>query len=244
MIPSSIFKEQLRYALHRQLTLGHPIFSELFDVERPNLALLRQTALQGYQLTKHFLGYVEQLYMHCPLPKFRRALLINLYEEETGRLSKTDNHVVLMQNFLRAIGISDAERDAEQPLPATAELIDYRMKAVSNPARYHMGAAAVMIASEGQNLETKAGEARHELFERIYGLTDADLEFFIVHQVEDVGHVEQGLNLVTALCTTEAMQREAFHAVEHTCHLFHAMYEDIYQEYLGRVERGLYPEAV
>lgn len=240
MIPPSIFKEQLRYSLHRHLTLGHPLFHELFDTERPNLLLLQKTALQGYQLTKHFLGYVEQLYVRCPLPRFRRDLLINLYEEETGRLSKTDNHLVLMQNFLRAIGITDEERDAETPLPATAELIAYRLKAVCDPLRYHVGAAAVMIASEGQNLETRAGEARHELFGRIYGLTDADLEFFIVHQIEDVGHVEQGLNLVTALCTTANMQLEALQAVDHTCHLFRAMYENIYQDHLTSVEHGLH----
>jgi len=101
-----------------------------------------------------------------------------------------------------------------------------------------VGTAAVMIASEGQNLETRAGEARHDLFERIYGLTDADLAFFIVHQIEDVGHVEQGLNLVTALCTTERLQHEALQAVDHTCQLFRSMYENIYQAYLVRVQRG------
>jgi len=228
-MPPDGFKARLRATLNSHLTLGHPLFGELFDAQRPNRPLLRRTALQGYQLTRHFIGYIEHLHFHCPLPRFRRALLINLYEEETGRLSGTDNHVVLMQRFLRALGISDAERDAETPLPATAALIDYRLNAVKDPACYHVGAAAVMIASEGQNLETRAGEARHVLFERVYGLAEADLAFFSVHQAEDVGHVEQGLSLVTALCSTERMQLEALHAVDHTCRLFHAMYDGIHQ---------------
>ncbi|NSX13752.1 GNAT family N-acetyltransferase [Cupriavidus taiwanensis] len=230
MIKRENFKEELRHVLHRNLTLGHPIFEELFDPMKPNLHLLRATALQGYQLTKNFLSYVEHLFFHCPLPKFKRALLINMYEEETGRLSRIDNHVVLMQNFLHAIGISDFERDAELPLPATSALINYRFDAVRDPAKYHIGAAAVMIASEGQNLETKAGEARHELFGRVYGLAEGDLRFFSVHQAEDVGHVEQGLNLVSELCTTARMQEEALFAVDHTCKLFYAMYENIYVE--------------
>jgi pyrroloquinoline-quinone synthase len=89
----------------------------------------------------------------------------------------------------------------------------------------------VMIASEGQNLETRAGEARHELLGKVYGLDDFDLQFFSVHQQEDVGHVEQGLNLVAELCTTESMQREALDAVDHTCRLFYAMYDNMHREF-------------
>ena len=201
------------------------------DSRRRDMELLRKVTLQGYQLTKHFLDYVEHLFFHCPLPKFKRALLINVYEEETGRLSKTDNHVVLMQNFIRALGISDAQRDAAVPLPATKELIDYRLAAVREPGRYHVGAAAVMIASEGQNLETRAGAARHELLGNVYGLKEFDLQFFSVHQQEDVGHVEQGLNLVSELCTNELMQREALNAVDHTCKLFYSMYDNMHREF-------------
>jgi pyrroloquinoline-quinone synthase len=237
----AVFKEDLRAVLHENLTLAHPIFVDLLSPNARNLDLLRKVTLQGYQLTKHFLCYVEHLFFYCPLPKFKRALLINVYEEETGRLSKTDNHVVLMQNFIRALGISDAQRDAATALPATQELVDYRLSAVRDPARYHIGAAAVMIASEGQNLETQAGEARHELLGKVYGLREADLQFFSVHQQEDVGHVEQGLNLVSELCTTEQMQRQAIEAVDHTCKLFYAMYDNMHREFCLRqgTPRGL-----
>lgn len=231
LLEKTAFKNELERTLHAHLTLSHPIFTQLLDPRQADITLLRQVVLQGYQLTKHFLAYVEHLFFYCPLPKFKRALLINVYEEETGRLSATDNHVTLMENFIRALGISDRERDAAEPLPATQALIDYRMKAVKDPGRYHVGAAAVMIASEGQNLETSAGKARHELLGGVYGLTEFDLQFFSVHQAEDVGHVQQGLNLVSALCTTEQMQLEALDAVDITCQLFYAMYENMHREY-------------
>ncbi|MBX6965187.1 pyrroloquinoline quinone biosynthesis protein PqqC [Alcaligenes faecalis] len=231
MLSKSEFKNELESTLHGHLTLAHPIFIELLNTQQPNKELLKQVALQGYQLTKHFLHYVEHLFFYCPVPKFKRALLVNVYEEETGRLSQTDNHVVLMQNFIRALGISDEERDAATPLPATQELIDYRLKAVEDPQRYHVGAAAVMIASEGQNLETKAGEARHTLLGDVYGLQEKDLLFFSVHQEEDVGHVMQGLSLVTELCNTEKLQKEALEAVDHTCTLFWNMYDNLHREY-------------
>lgn len=231
MKPKAVFRQQLEETLHSHLTLSHPIFAKLLESPESGHDLLKKVTLQGYQLTKHFLSYVEHLFFYCPEPKFKRALLINVYEEETGRLSKTDNHVVLMQNFIRALGISETEREAAVALPATQELIDYRLDAVRTPEKYHVGAAAVMIASEGQNLETAAGEARHILLGRAYGLSERDLEFFSVHQKEDVGHVQQGLNLVSEVCRTTEQQEEALHAVDHTCRLFYRMYDGMYRAF-------------
>src|SRR4051812_13608465 len=99
------FRQELENTLHSHLTLSHPIFAKLLESPESGHDLLKKVTLQGYQLTKHFLHYVEHLFFYCPEPKFKRALLINVYEEETGRLSKTDNHVVLMENFIRALGI-------------------------------------------------------------------------------------------------------------------------------------------
>ncbi|MBQ1017623.1 iron-containing redox enzyme family protein [Micromonospora sp. D93] len=225
------FRTELESVLHNKLTLSHPIFDILFDPAQPDIETLRKVALQGYQLTKHFLEYIETLFFYCPPGRNKRRLLHNMYEEETGRISGTKNHVRLMQDFLRALGIDDDVRDSAAPLPATRELIDYRMENVKDPARYHIGAAAVMIASEGQNLETRGAEARDTLFKRVYGLTDADLLFFSVHQAEDVQHVQHGLDLVADICGTDQKQAEALYAVEHTCDLFYEMYEGIFRQY-------------
>lgn len=227
------FRKKLEVTLHERLTISHPIFKLLLDKQNANLEFLQKTALQGYQLTKHFLEYVENLFFYCPLPRHKRRLLHNMYEEETGRLSNTKNHVKLMQDFIRALGIDDTTREAAKALSATQELIDYRMDAVKDPAKYHIGAAAVTIASEGQNLETLGSESRDVLFKRVYGLQDKDLLFFSVHQKEDVHHVQQGLDLVADLCVDEKMQEEALFAVSHTCQLFYGMYEGIYQAHLA-----------
>lgn len=232
LIPKKEFRTQMRETLEKHLTLGHPLFKYLLDEKHPNSDLLKFTTLQGYQLTKNFLTYIEHLFFHCPLPKHKRALLHNMYEEETGRLSNTKNHVELMQDFVRALGISDAERDAATALPQTQALIDYRMIACKNPDLYHIGAAAVMVASEGQNLESVGDEARHNILGKVYDLKEADLLFFSVHQEEDVGHVQQGLALLADLCDTPKRQQEAIEAIETTCELFYQMYQGVY-EYFG-----------
>lgn len=238
------FARQLRLVLEEQLTLDHPIFKELFVPER-NWPLLKIITLEGYQITKYFLEYIENLYFRCPLPVHKRRLLFNLFEEETGRFSKTKNHVELMEDFIRAQGITDAERDAHQPSPQTQELIRYRLEHCKGEATYHIGAAAVMIASEGQSLETRAGDARHTILGRIYGLSEQDTLFFSVHQKEDVGHVAEGIALVSELCTTGKMQEEALEAVRHTCRLFWNMYESAAQKYWAlRGAGAAAPQAV
>lgn len=226
------FMREVREVLEGHVTLDHPIFAKLM-LGRPDWELLRFMTLQGYQLTKHFLLYIENLYINCPLPKHKRLLLHNLYEEETGRLSKTKNHVELMEDFIRAIGVGDEERDAVRPLPATHELIQYRMDRVLDKASYHLGVAAVMVASEGQNLETRAGQARHSVLERHYGLLPSDTLFFSVHQKEDVGHVREGISLLGDLCQTQQQQSDAIEAVDHTCKLFRGMYEAVERHIAG-----------
>jgi pyrroloquinoline quinone (PQQ) biosynthesis protein C len=169
--------------------------------------------------------------LNCPVGYYRKRLAINLYEEETGMLSKTANHEVLMQRFIRALGISDAQRDAAVALPTTQDLIDYRWNLVRNPKTFHMGAAAVMIASEGQNLEEEAGKARHELLPKLYGFKPEDLAFFSVHQHEDIFHVREGLDLVSEICKTPEMKGEALEAIHQTCDRFWRFYDGIENAY-------------
>lgn len=230
MLEKTQFRKQMEDCLHNRLTLDHPILLELAKPQK-NLPLIRKTALQGYQLTKAFTGYIGLLYYNCPLPEFRQRLAVNLYEEETGKLSKTENHMDLMHRFIFALGITQAELDAEQPVPATTDLVQYRQELCEDPARLHLGAAAVMIASEGQNLEKKAGKSRDQMLPALYGLTSRDLEFFSVHAVEDVFHVGDGLDLVSEICTTEGMQREAITVINETCDRFWRFYDGIQQAY-------------
>src|SRR5215468_4863666 len=104
MLDRRQFGQALYRTLEKHTSVDHPLVYELAKPEQ-QWDLLRVLTLQGYQLTKHFLSYIEMLFFYCPLPKHKRALLVNMYEEETGQLSGTKNHVRLMQDFIRAIGI-------------------------------------------------------------------------------------------------------------------------------------------
>lgn len=136
-----------------------------------------------------------------------------------------------MERFIRALNISDFERDSTIALPAIQDLINYRRRLVNNPSTFHMGAAAVMIASKGQNLEREGGKLRHDFFSDAYDLTSDDMIFFSVHAKEDIYHVKEGFDLVSEICTDSKMQHDALAAVHETCKRFWRFYNGIYNEY-------------
>lgn len=229
------FRDELKKTLHKHIDgAPHPAIVEIFQ-DKANPDLLAHLSIEAYQITQHFIDYIEHLHFYCPVPSFKRPLLINLYEETTGAISGSKNHIALMEDFLKAQGLQKSHWENVVANPETQELIDYRKKACRNPATYHIGAAAVMIASEGQNLEDQAAEARSSLLEKHYGLTEKDTLFFSIHAAEDVGHTQQGFSLVSEICTTDKMKQEALEAVDYTCQLFWNMYEGIWRKYQSGV---------
>lgn len=225
------FREALDAMLHSHIDRDpHPVIQELFK-DKTNFKLLHHVSIEAYQITQHFIDYIEHLYFYCPAEKYKVALLTNLYEESTGAISGSKNHIALMEDFMKAQGLTKKDWENVVPNPETLELINYRKKMCRNPETYHIGAAAVMIASEGQNLEDQAADARASLLEKRYGLKEKDTLFFSIHAQEDIGHTQQGLSLVSEICTTDKMKEEALAAVDHTSQLFWNMYEGIWRKY-------------
>jgi pyrroloquinoline-quinone synthase len=229
MLDRQSFYQALEDTLHARLKQDHPIIEELFTKKDPEL--LRIMVKQGYQLTKVFAIYVGGLYYRCPLAKYRKKFALNVYEEETGKLSRTDGHLELLDRFIKAIGISKEELDSVEVNPETQELIDFRFRLIEDPKQFHKACAAVMIASEGQNLEDRVGQLRRTKIAEEFGLHIDDMIFFKVHSEEDVYHVRDGLNCTADVCTTKQMQDEAIQAIHDTCDRFNKHYDGILKQY-------------
>ncbi|GAA0893809.1 hypothetical protein GCM10009122_34880 [Fulvivirga kasyanovii] len=229
MLDRKTFYNELEQNLHSRLKEDHPIIDELFEKKDPEL--LRIMIKQGYQLTKVFAIYVGGLYYRCPIAKYRKKFALNVYEEETGKISGTNGHLELLDRFVKAVGISKEELDNVEVNPETQALLDYRFKLIEDPKSFHKACAAVMIASEGQNLEDRVGTMRREKMAEEFGLDIDDLIFFKVHAEEDVYHVRDGLNCTADVCTTKQMQDEAIQTIHDTCDMFDRHYDGILREY-------------
>lgn len=222
------FRNILSNTIFCQKNRSHPIFSEYTKPEA-NLPLMQLMALQRFHLARHYARFIGALYNNCEISYYRKRLAINLYEEETGMLSNTANHEVLMVRFLRALGIGDEERDQSIPLPATTALINYRKGLLSEPASFHMAVASVLIASESQVLEEQV-EASHDHLPRIYGFQHDDMSYFSVRASEDIFHVNEGLDLVAEICETPRKKEQAITAIKTTCDLYWKYYDNILEE--------------
>ncbi len=229
MLPRQEFYDLLETNLHQRLKQDHPIVNALFEKGDPEL--LRLMVKQGYQLTKVFAIYVGGLYYRCPIAEHRKKFAFNVFEEETGRMSKTEGHLELLHRFTNALGLSLDDLNNVEVNPETQELIDFRFGLIEDPAQFHKAASAVMIASEGQNLEDRAGTMRREMVAKSFGINIEDMVFFRVHAEEDVHHVKDGLNCVADVCTTEKMQQEAIQTIHDTCDKFWKHYDGILRNY-------------
>lgn len=229
MLDRKTFYNELETNLHTRLKRDHPIIDELFEKKDPEL--LRIMVKQGYQLTKVFAIYVGGLYYRCPIAKYRKKFALNVYEEETGKISGTDGHLELLNRFVSSLGITEEDLNTVEINPETQELIDFRFNLIEDKSKFHIACAAVMIASEGQNLEDRVGTMRREKIAEEFGLDIADMIFFKVHAEEDVYHVRDGLNCVADVCTTKEMQEEAIKAIHDTCDKFDRHYDGILREY-------------
>jgi pyrroloquinoline-quinone synthase len=134
MVSKQEFRKQLEECLHSRLTLDHPVLQEMAKPIK-NLPLISKMSLQAFHLTRAFTGYIGILYYHCPLAESRRDLAVNLYEEETGKLSKTQNHMALMERFILALGLTKEQLEEEKPLPTTLDLIEYRKSSAKTRPR-------------------------------------------------------------------------------------------------------------
>ncbi len=229
MLDRQAFYEKLENNLHARLKQDHPIIEELFTKKDPEL--LRIMVRQGYQLTKVFAIYVGGLYYRCPLARYRKKFALNVYEEETGKISGTNGHLELLDRFIYALGITKEELNRVKVNPETQELLDFRFRLIEDPRQFHKACAAVMIASEGQNLEDRVGQLRRAKIAEEFGIHIDDMIFFKVHSEEDVYHVRDGLNCTADVCTTQEMQDEAIQAIHDTCDRFDRHYDGILRQY-------------
>ncbi|MEQ8708318.1 MAG: iron-containing redox enzyme family protein [Rhodospirillales bacterium] len=173
----------------------------------------------GFWATQHFyyIDPIPQQFAHlfCRLPDLdaRQHLLENLLGEEMPETPEK-RHPDLLVKFARACGLKESDvRDAEQLGNVTAgaramrawiwELVAFRNLAEA--------CAGIMVALEGQlpTLYPKYVEALRKI-----GMTDDDLEFFIVHIEGDEEHADIGLELTHRYATTPELQRQAIAAVK------------------------------
>jgi pyrroloquinoline-quinone synthase len=222
------FVAELMQTIREGRSFGrHPLWLRIADGK------LGRPALQGFA-TQFYLQVVEfpravsALHSRCPIREERIKLAESVYEEETGRLSRSKPHPELFLDFCAGLGLDREQVVATTPLPGTAALIHwFELSTKERP--FLEGVAAINLAAEGQVVGNFGPFA--EALRRHYGLSEEAVAFWTVHEIADAEHSDVGDHIVVRHATTDAVQAGVRDAVRTSLRMWWLFFDDMDRAY-------------
>ena len=222
---SDAFVQELQSLIRARRSFGgHPLWHAIREggVERDGL---RVFAVQFFLQVREFPRAVSALHASCSFPDERVELAESLYEEETGRISGCGcSHPELFIRFGEALGLARDELVHGEPLPSTAALLHW-FELSTRQRSFLEGAAAINLAAEGQVPGAFGPFAR--ALEKHYGLPEAAVAFWDVHEIADREHSDVGDHIVVRHATSEAVQARVRAAVEESLRMWWLFFDGI-----------------
>jgi len=213
LAPEAFIRDLVARIEARRTFGGHPLWHEIAD-GKLSRDQLKRFAVQFFLQVREFPRAVSAMHANCPFAEERMELAENVYEEETGRISGCNQpHPELFIRFGEALGLSRTEMVEGRPLPATRALIDW-FELSTKQRSFIEAAAAINLAAEGQ-VPGAFGPMARRLQEH-YGLSEAAVEFWDVHEMADADHSDVGDHIVVRHATDAAMQDRVRDALQHS----------------------------
>ena len=178
--------------------LKHPAMRALGDGSLP-VEGLQNWARQFWHCIKN--SARSFALVHSNLPErdldLRRELAANIYEEDAGGISGTDNHNALFLEFVRAIGLTPEEVVGGEAGPeVTALMGDFVVKELTREQ------ALEWLCIRGVGMErANAGicAAMGQALRKHYGLGPEQTRFFDVHATVDEDHGDFAVKVLERL---------------------------------------------
>lgn len=139
------FREALLSVMERKVHWAWPAFTHgRVAPDRLHAHLEQEYATY----VRDFAVLLGRAYVQCPVPAARRELAENLYEEETGGLSRGQPHAELFLEYPRGLGMDLSRFEAPELLPASAA---YRaeLDMATTSRGWEVAAAVTTIFVEG-----------------------------------------------------------------------------------------------
>jgi pyrroloquinoline-quinone synthase len=204
--------------------------------------------VRGYLKNRHyFLANINrkdaQIIANCPYSDARRMLLSKYIDEEGNDLTGGSQgpHFDMWVKLANALGVSTEEMNSfVDVLPAFRCAVD----ALFDFTKSHswLEGLAATYAGEGAAWkrydppEEKHREAGYlpegQAFKKFYGVPDAALEFYHVHEDANTGHDEITETILKKYCTTRELQRKAIAAARFRWEVQQARSDIVYYHYV------------
>ena len=145
LCPSMRFRDALLSMMDRKNHWAWPYFS---GPQAPRRHLLIHYQQEYLTYVRDFPQFLGRIHGQCPDPASRRLLAENLYEEETGGLSRTAPHPDLFLKMMSGLGFNPGRFSTAHLLPAAARYRRWLDRATQREP-WFVGAAVVTIFVEG-----------------------------------------------------------------------------------------------
>jgi len=176
---------------------------------------------QHYVFKREFPRFLAGIIANCPEPSIRAELAAILYEEETGKLSRSAPHPELWLRLCASAGFDARALRDSQPLPGTSAILSWletatvRMSWLEGAAAVNIGLEALPPSTLEQLKRSRPGDfwlIRH------YAQKTAtpDLEFSRVHRELEEGHGDIGYVILAKHARTPEDQAKALAAINKT----------------------------
>lgn len=220
------FLAEVKKLIDEKRFRNHPLWRDI-AAGKATREEVRQLHLNFLHLAIDNYHIFSPLIESCPNPKVRAGVVENIYEEETGKLSGAgEGHSALALRLLKALGFTEEEIKARDPVPAS---LAARLYLETAPRRsFAEGMSAVALAAEDQIPGAAAEMA--EALKKHYGLKDKDVDFWTIHEEADKEHGEYGEQVLVELFTTDEAQEAARRGVRRMRDLFWAVMDEVREE--------------
>ena len=163
----------------------HP-FLKRFATETLTVDQVKTFGLQHYQFVKIFVTYMTNLLPRIP-DRDASTLLRSVFDDEFGQHTIFNSHPALYRNFLRALGLDDADWGRVPLLPGTADFIEFHLELTRSG--HFLTALGAIGPGHEFSIPTMFDYLANGL--RRSGLiSDDHIAYFTIHIIEDKEHAK------------------------------------------------------
>ena len=208
----------------------HP-FLQRFAKGPLTIEQVRTFGLQHYQLVKVFTTYMTNLLPRIP-DKDAATLFRTVFDDEFGQYTIFNSHPALYRNFLKALGLEDADWGRVPLLPETQDFIQFHLDMTRSD--HFLSALGAIGPGHEFSIPTMFSYLLDGLH-KIDALTEEDRSYFSLHIVEDVEHAKIFNQLLTRYTDTSDTQEKIRHGVMRSLKLRHFFWDGLNRSVFGVV---------
>lgn len=206
-IENNAFVQELKDLVDAHQSWDNPFTQALArgEVSREDLKNLAVWFYHFTSLTPRVFGTI---YANCPDPKVRRAILMNLVDEDTGESGGTESHPDLAMRFCEALGMTREEAENHDLWPEWREVADWR---VNFAGTEHHAVAMCTLSIAGESQFMRACMRIAPALRKHYQMSARDVESWAAHIEADEEHSGTAFEIAATRITTpehqEALKR-------------------------------------